>query len=353
MELATIAQRAVEAAQAAGATDAEAYVQDSVGREIRIFDGEVESLTDAGQRGLGVRCWIDHRSGYAYGTDLSDEGLGGIAAGAVEAARIADPDEFTAAPEAAAGEVPEIEGLVDPSLADWTTEQKIELAQAVEREARAADDRVVAVETTVVRGRGGAGRARRRPPASPGSWEATSAYAYLQAIAEADGDKPDGLGLGMGRSPAGARRRRRSAARRAERAASLLGATKPASRTCPVVLDPIVAASFAGLHRRDAVRRRGPAGPLAVRRQARRGGRLRRALTLIDDGDRPCGPQLLAARRRGLALRSTPLIEAGHASPPTSTTPTPPAARATGRRHHGERRRARATARRRRSRPRT
>ncbi len=52
MELATIAQRAVEAAQAAGATDAEAYVQDSVGREIRIFDGEVESLTDAGQRGL-------------------------------------------------------------------------------------------------------------------------------------------------------------------------------------------------------------------------------------------------------------------------------------------------------------
>ena len=76
MELATIAQRAVEAAQAAGATDAEAYAQDSVGREIRIFDGEVESLTDAGQRGLGVRCWIDHRSGYAYGTDLSDEGLG-------------------------------------------------------------------------------------------------------------------------------------------------------------------------------------------------------------------------------------------------------------------------------------
>ncbi len=149
MELATIAQRAVEAAQAAGATDAEAYVQDSVGREIRIFDGEVESLTDAGQRGLGVRCWIDHRSGYAYGTDLSDEGLSGIAAGAVEAARIADPDEFTAAPEAAAGEVPEIEGLVDPSLADWTTEQKIELAQAVERAARAADDRVVAVETTV------------------------------------------------------------------------------------------------------------------------------------------------------------------------------------------------------------
>src|SRR5215213_700246 len=117
MELATIAERAVESALAAGASDAEAFVQDSVGREIRVFDGEVESLTDAGQRGLGVRCWIDHRSGYAYGTDLSDEGLGGIAGGAVEAARIADPDEFTAAPPAVEGEAPEIAGLVDPSLA--------------------------------------------------------------------------------------------------------------------------------------------------------------------------------------------------------------------------------------------
>src|SRR5437764_1286797 len=82
-------------------------------------DVEVESLTDAGQRGLGVRCWIDHRSGYAYGTDLTDDGLRGIAAGSVEAARIADPDEFTAAPPAAEGEAPEIAGLVDPALATW------------------------------------------------------------------------------------------------------------------------------------------------------------------------------------------------------------------------------------------
>src|SRR4051795_13024433 len=129
MELAAIAQRAVETAQAAGATDAEAFVQDSVGREIRIFDGEVESLTDAGQRGLGVRCWIDHRSGYAYGTDLREDGLDAVAAGAVEAARVADPDEFAAAPDPADASAPEIAGLVDPSLADWDTERKVELAQ--------------------------------------------------------------------------------------------------------------------------------------------------------------------------------------------------------------------------------
>src|SRR5947208_15754577 len=149
MDLGKIAKRAVEETLAAGAGDAEAYVQDSVGREIRVFDGEVESLTDAGQRGLGVRCWIDHRSGYAYGTDLTEDGLRDIASSAVEAARVADPDEFAAAPAPADGEAPQIPELVDPTLADWSTERKVELAQAIERAARAAHDRVVAVESTV------------------------------------------------------------------------------------------------------------------------------------------------------------------------------------------------------------
>src|SRR5947208_10374270 len=185
MDLGKIAKRAVEETLAAGAGDAEAYVQDSVGREIRVFDGEVESLTDAGQRGLGVRCWIDHRSGYAYGTDLTEHGLRDIASSAVEAARVADPDEFAAAPAPVDSEAPRIR-LVDPTLKDWSTERKVELAQAIERTARAADDRVVAVETTVY-----ADEEQRVALASSaglsGAWEATTAFAYLQAIAESDG----------------------------------------------------------------------------------------------------------------------------------------------------------------------
>ena len=51
MDLGKIATRAVEAALSAGAGEAEAYVQDSLGREIRIFEGEVESLTEAGRAG--------------------------------------------------------------------------------------------------------------------------------------------------------------------------------------------------------------------------------------------------------------------------------------------------------------
>jgi PmbA protein len=308
-ELEAIAERAVEAALAAGAGEAEAYVQDSVGREIHIFDGEVESLTEAGERGLGVRCWIDHRAGYAYGTELSEEGLGGIARDAVETARIADADEFAAAPSAdGAAAPPEIPGLHDPTLAQWTTEQKIELAKGIEQAAREADERVVGVETAVY-----ADEEQRVAIASStglaGAFEATTAYAYLQAIAEAGGDKQTGLGFGMGRSPEGLDEEEigREAA---ERAASLLGARKPGSRTCPVVLDPIVAASFVGFIGgtlcADAVQRgRSPfAGRLGDSVASA-------ALTLTDHATDPAGLNSSPFDAEGAPRGQTPLIEAG------------------------------------------
>ncbi|MBA3866731.1 MAG: TldD/PmbA family protein, partial [Solirubrobacterales bacterium] len=100
-ELSAAAQRAVAAALEAGAGEAEAYASRDSGREVRVHGGEVESLTAATQSGIGVRAWIGHRVGYAYGTDLSDSGVAAIAARAAEAADVADEDEFAAPPEPA------------------------------------------------------------------------------------------------------------------------------------------------------------------------------------------------------------------------------------------------------------
>ena len=276
-----------------------------------MFDGEVESLTDAGERGLGVRTWIAGRVGYAYGTDLSDAGLRAVADGAVEAARVADPDEHAAPPTGgreSAGPAPEILGLADPSLGEWTTERKVELAKAVEAAARAADERVEAVETTVY-----ADEAERVALASStglaGGFEATSCYAYLQAIAADGGDRQTGLGFGLGRSPASldAEAIGREAA---DRAASLLGAEKPKSRTCPVVLDPTVAASFfgfiGGLLCADAVQR--GRSPFAGRLGDEIGST---ALTLTDDALDPAGLASSPIDGEGTPRRRTALIEAG------------------------------------------
>src|SRR5918996_3880643 len=119
-DLQRLAAEALEAALAAGASNAEAYAQDAAGIEVRVYEGEVEALTESAERGVGVRAWIDARAGYAYGTDLGEEGVRAIAAGAVEAARIADPDEFAGPPELDDATAQTIFGLHDPALAEST-----------------------------------------------------------------------------------------------------------------------------------------------------------------------------------------------------------------------------------------
>ncbi len=95
-----LARRAVEATVAAGASDAEAYLSEDAGREVRAHAGGVESLTAATKRGIGIRAWIGRRVGYAYDTDLSEAGIAALAARAAEVARLADEDEFAGPPRA-------------------------------------------------------------------------------------------------------------------------------------------------------------------------------------------------------------------------------------------------------------
>ena len=146
-ELGAAAERAVEAALAAGVGDAEAYAAEETGREVRVHGGEIESLTAATQRGIGVRAWRGGRVGYAYGTDPSERGVAAIAARAAEAARIADQDEFAGPPRPEPAQP--LQRLLDPTVAEWPIPQVAELALAVERAALAADPRIVGVETAV------------------------------------------------------------------------------------------------------------------------------------------------------------------------------------------------------------
>src|SRR4051812_31849227 len=156
-----LARRAVEAATAAGASDAEAYAAEDSGREVRAHGGEVESLSAATQRGIGIRAWISKRVGYAYGTDLSQAGVATLAQRAAEAARVADEDEFAGPPDASGAAVRLMHaesakgapqagtGLSDPTLGEWSPDRLAELALAIEAAALAARAPVPGVERAV------------------------------------------------------------------------------------------------------------------------------------------------------------------------------------------------------------
>ncbi len=302
------AERAVEAALAAGATDAEAFATEASEREVRAHGGEVESLTAATQRGVGIRAWIGQRVGYAYGTDFEEKGIAALAARAAEAAAVADEDEFAGPPEASSNRAAGLE-LSDPSIEAWTMAEVAELALTVEREALAADGRVAGVETAVY-----AGSSDRVAIASStgiaGEYESSSCYAFTQALASGDdGATETGLGFDLARGPGrldpGAVGREAAA-----RATAMIGASKPESRTCAVVLDPTVAASFVGLIG-------GSLGANSVQRGRspfadRLGSEIADpAFTLHDDGLDPAGPASSPFDGEGVGRDRFALIEGG------------------------------------------
>ena len=307
-DLTTAVSRAVDAAISAGAEEAEAYAAEATEREVRVHGGEVESLTAATQRGVGVRAWIGTRVGYAYGTDLSDAGLARISSRAAEGAGVADEDEFAAPPRPGASAGP-VDGLSDPSVVDWPTPKVVELALTVERTATEADSRIAGVEQAVYAD-STERVAIRSSTGVEGDFEASSAYAFLQALAEGEGGRETGLGFGLGRGPADLDPVA-IGSEGAERALAMIGAGKPVSRICPVVLDATVAASFAGVIGgvlgADAVQR--GRSPLANRLGEQVASEV---LVLSDDGLDPAGLGTSPFDGEGVPRRRTALIEGGY-----------------------------------------
>ena len=67
-ELLDLAERVASTAR--GGEEVEAYVVRSRETEVRVFDGDVESLSMAGVEGVGVRVISDHRQGFAWAGSL-------------------------------------------------------------------------------------------------------------------------------------------------------------------------------------------------------------------------------------------------------------------------------------------
>lgn len=301
------AAKAVEFASAAGAASAEGFAQDRRDVEIRVFERSVESLTEAGSRGVGVRVFLDQgQSGYAFGTSLADDDLRQLAERAVALAGVADPDPYAGLPaEAGSTAVPE---LVAPEFDDWETAAKVDLAVRVDGAAREFDPRISQVEQTIYADERTT-IAIANSDGFSGSYEASGAYAYSSAFAGEGADLMTGLGLDIARGPAGldAEAIGREAA---ERALAMVGAGRAEARRAPVVLDQFTAASVIGiaaaaLSGESVLRGRSPfvgrEGELVASQ----------LLELTDDGLIEDGPASAPFDGEGVAQRVTPLIAEG------------------------------------------
>jgi PmbA protein len=111
--------------------DVEAYAEQTRRVQVRVRGGEVESLSFAETRGLGVRVMVDGRLGYAYGADPSPDEVEAIVEAARDGARFAEPDPGNVLPRI--GPMEPLAGLFDPDQAAVETDRKVAAALELER----------------------------------------------------------------------------------------------------------------------------------------------------------------------------------------------------------------------------
>jgi PmbA protein len=140
-------------------------------------------------------------------------------------------------------------------------------------------------------------------------YEASHAFAYASAFAGEGADLMTGLGVGLGRSP-GELDPAAIGGEAADRALALVGARRPESRRCPVVLDPFVAASFigvlGGMLSADAVQR---GRSLFAGKEGEQVAAT--ALRVADDGTLSDGPSSAPFDGEGSPTRRTALLRGG------------------------------------------
>jgi len=308
--LVQLAADTVKQALAAGAADAECTIAegDEFSASIRMRD--VESLKEAGSRAAGLRILIGRRTGSAYTSDMSADGIRQMVQSAIELASITTEDPHQGMPETEEmGAIPGDLQMYSDDVAALETPVKIEMARRAEEAALAADARISNSEGAsfdshlgrhvFANSRGFTGEYRTSycslstvPVARQGE-SMERDYCFSMARSFSKLEKPEDIG--------------RIAAARALRR---LGARKVETQRVPVVFEPRAARSLLD-HIFEAVH-----GTSVYRHESFLAGKLGEKVasenvTVIDDGTIPGLFGSSPFDDEGVPTRRTPVIERG------------------------------------------
>ena len=307
-ELLDLARRIAESARPG--EEVEAYVSWHRDTDIRVYEGDVESLSSAESAGIGVRVVSGGRQGFAYVGNLDER----LAREALEEARdnagFASPDDHVglAAPDGVAAQPLE---LWRDALASFPTADKVALALDLEARVRAGDPRIRQVVSTDY----GDGQAESAVATSTGIAVAsrrTNCYLSADVVAGAGDDTQTGVGYTVGREPAEFDVAD-AAGDAIERATRLLGAKKPKSARLDVVLDRRVTATLLAILSGTL------SGEEVAKGRSLFAGRIGEqvattSLTLVDDPTNPLAFGATVYDAEGLACRRNALVESGRLS---------------------------------------
>jgi PmbA protein len=307
-ELQAIADRVIDRALAG--EQVEAFVMRGGETEVRVYEGDVEHFVSAQSEGVGIRIIREGRTGFAYAATLDESAIAEVLDDARDNVRFGTIDEFAAIAEPDGVAVTE-QSLWNEDLADYPTDDKIDLAKQLEKLASGADPRVRVDDSNYADAWGESAVATTTGVRQSG--RENGCYVSVSTLAdEGSGDDAEtqtGFGFSVGRSPEEFDLDK-AAGDAADRATRLLGATQPPSARVTVVLDPFVTAQFL------AVISSTLNGEAVVKGRSLFRDRLGEpvasgVVTLVDDPTNPLAYTATDVDGEGLAARRNVLIEGG------------------------------------------
>jgi len=309
-ELRAALQTVLDFATRAGATAADAVLVQQASFSAGVRLGEVEKLTDAREKRLGLRVFIGERSALAATADLTRGGLARCADDTVALARVTQPDPAHGLPERAAlaTEAPDLE-LYDDAAAAPSPETALARARAAEGAALAVDPRLSNSEGAEF-SQSGATVAYASTLGFDGGYRSSAFDLSVQPVAVTDGHMQRDYWYARSRHLArlddAAEVGRRAAARTVRR----LGARRVPTQEAPIVFESEVAASLLR-HLAGAV-----VGQSLYRGTSFLLGRLGDVIasplvTVVDDGRMPSGFGSRPFDAEGLATRRTVVLQDG------------------------------------------
>lgn len=259
MDYQQLAQDVVKAAMRSGADEAEVYLQTGDEFSVNVRLKEVETLTQAASKGLGLRVFVDKRMAFASTTDFGGEVISDMVKTTVQLAKSASRDRFNGLPDPGSpritpdqvrggagrpGVVPQLD-LFDPSIADMPTDRKIEVARETENAAFAYDSRI-----TNSYGAGFSNHSGESVIANSNGIlytnSGTSCGIWCGPLAEQDGEKEIGSYWSGKRFLSQIETPEYVGREAAKRAVNKLGARKIETQKAPVVFDWSVASMLWG-----------------------------------------------------------------------------------------------------------
>ncbi len=309
-------ERAIERARRAGATAVDAVLIESDSVEARVRAAEIDFVTQARERVLGIRALVagEHgaRSASTSTSDLSPEAVDKMAEETVALARATAADPSAGLPdEAFASEIPDL-ALFDPADRDVDVEMRIQDARAAEAAARGADPRIDNSEGSQIGSSfshvaygnsagffgeyGTAAHSLLSEPVAKSGAGLQRDYWYTVARRLSDLESPESVGR-----------------QAAERVLRRLGAKRIATCEAPVIFDPVTAPSLLG-HLISCVN-----GYSVYRQTSYLAGKIGESIaassmTVIDDGTRPGGLGSKPFDGEGLQTRRTVVVDRGRLS---------------------------------------